>query len=118
MSDELLDTKKDLLESRISARAKLNDLSQPPRFFFTVVAPNRDKDGVLHPPIEPDYNTARSGDFVYHRRTDESLEDFRERATSHWPANGIGWPFTFLSFEEPESELPEKPGTAGATPNA
>ncbi len=112
MSDELLDTKKDLLESRISARAKLNDPSQPPRFFFTVVAPNRDKDGVLHPPIEPNYNVARSGNFVYHRRTDESLEDFRERAMSHWPANGVGWPFTFLSFEEPESELPEKPATA------
>jgi hypothetical protein len=86
----------------------LNDPGQPPRFLITFVEPNRDENGILHPPVRPDYNTARSGDLVYHRGADESLENFMERATSHWPVVGPGKPFTFLSFEEPESQSTNK----------
>jgi hypothetical protein len=100
------------LEERAQGRAVLNDPSQHPRFLFTAVEPNRDENGVLHPPVRPDYNTARSGDLMIRREAGESLESFMERATHHWPVTGPGWPFTFLSFEELESELPDKPGAA------
>ncbi len=94
----------------------MNDTSQPPKFFFAVVEPNRDENGILHPPVRPDYNVARSGDLVIRRVPGESREKFLERASAHWPATGPSRPFTFLSFEELESESPQKPAPEAEMP--
>jgi hypothetical protein len=95
MSDELLDTKDDGLQARISAREQLRRPGQHPHMHMKIFdPPKRDAQGkVIGEARECDAQTGfvNGGGLPerhYERRPDETLKEFKTRVLQDLPVNG------------------------------
>jgi hypothetical protein len=111
MSDKLPDTKKDLLQARISARGLLSNPSRPPSFTMSFVKPRFDESGaIIQPPIKMEPAYARFGmndGQIVEREKGETVEAFVARVEGMRPMDGQSHPIILFPRENSAETAPD-----------